>query len=306
MDPYRRFREPAEYDVFLRRPSGALSRVRVGHAHAIGRDPGCDIALRDDARVLERHATVAVDGAGLSVRPLAVTPTFVDDVAVTTVCFAREGARIRVGDTTLTVVRGPSVEAEYAAQQHKMRECIVPRRFSGNIADVPVADLLVLLSVEERSGVLVVRTEQDDVGKIFLRRGAIDHASINFIDEIPPMKAIFRMLLWREGLYELDAPEAVTHPQRDLSVPMILEELGAQIEAFQAIRNELPDLDAHLVVMRPLAPRPPELTVHELAILRLFEEHGRLEVVLNASPLSDLDTVRTILDLIERAYLGQQ
>jgi hypothetical protein len=259
--------------------------------------------VRDDARVLGRHATVTVDGVGLSVCPLAVAPTFIDDVSVTSVSFAREGARIRVGDTTFVVVRGSAVEEEYAAQQRKMRNCMVPERFVGNIADVPLADLLVRFSREKRSGVLVVRTEQDDVGQIFLRRGAIDHASINLIDDMPPMKAIFRMLLWREGLYELDAPEAGTYPQRDLSVTKILEELRAQVDGFQAIRNELPDLETRLVATRPLAPAPPELAGDELAILRLFEEHGRLELVLNVSPLSDLDTVRIIVDLIKRAYL---
>jgi hypothetical protein len=184
-----------------------------------------------------------------------------------------------------------------------MRNCMVLKPFAGSIAEVPPADLLVRFSAEKRSGVLVLRTEQDDVGKIFLRQGAVDHAFINFIDEIPPMKAILRMLFWREGSYELEPPEAGTYPQRDLSATKIVEEWRAQIDAFRAIRDELPDLETRLVVTRPLAPARPELTGDELAILRLFEEHGRLELVLNVSRLSDLESVRTIVDLIKRAYL---
>ena len=47
---------------------------------------------------------------------------------------------------------------------------------SGTIEEVPLPDLLQLFGTSKKSGVLVVRTE-DDVGRIYLRKGIIYYAS---------------------------------------------------------------------------------------------------------------------------------
>ena len=78
-----------------------------------------------------------------------------------------------------------------------------PRTMSGSIDEVPLPDLLQLFATSKKSGVLVVRTE-DDVGRIFLQKGVIYYATINDLDELPPIKCIFRMLTWQKGLFDLD------------------------------------------------------------------------------------------------------
>ena len=82
---------------------------------------------------------------------------------------------------------------------------------SGSIEEVPLPDLLQLFGTSKKSGVLVIRTD-DDVGRIYLRKGDIHYAIINDLDDVPPLKSIFRMLTWQKGLFDLDPPEEREFP----------------------------------------------------------------------------------------------
>jgi hypothetical protein len=175
---------------------------------------------------------------------------------------------------------------------------------SGSIEEVPLPDLLQLFATSKKSGVLVIRTESDDVGKIFMRKGIIYYASINDLDDVPPMKSIFRMLTWQKGLFDLDPPdEREFSSEISLSVQEVLMEGLRQLDEFNEIRNELPDLNTRLVLSQPVIPPLRDLKPEELDILQLAHNYGHLETVLNKSLATDLDTVQSILKLIKGSYL---
>ncbi len=77
---------------------------------------------------------------------------------------------------------------------------------TGAIDEIPLPDLLQLLSSSKKSGVLVVRSD-DDVGKIFLKKGIVTFATINDVDQVPPLKSVYRMLTWTRGSFELGPPD---------------------------------------------------------------------------------------------------
>ena len=52
-----------------------------------------------------------------------------------------------------------------------------PKSMSGSIEEIPLPDLLQLLSTSRKSGVLVVRSDRH-AGKIYLRKGQIYFANI--------------------------------------------------------------------------------------------------------------------------------
>jgi hypothetical protein len=175
---------------------------------------------------------------------------------------------------------------------------------SGSIEEVPLPDLLQLFATSKKSGVLVIRTESDDVGKIFMRKGIIYYASINDLDDVPPMKSIFRMLTWQKGLFDLDPPDEREFPnEMSLSVQEVLMEGLRQLDEFNEIRNELPDLNTRLVLSQPVIPPLRDLKPEELDILQLAHNYGHLETVLNKSLATDLDTVHAILKLLKGSYL---
>ena len=74
---------------------------------------------------------------------------------------------------------------------------------SGVIEEIPLPDLLQLLSTSRKSGVLTINNGVS-IGKIYLRKGQIYFATINDDFAVSPQKAIYRMLTWATGTFELE------------------------------------------------------------------------------------------------------
>jgi hypothetical protein len=174
---------------------------------------------------------------------------------------------------------------------------------SGSIEEVPLPDLLQLFGTSKKSGVLVIRTD-DDVGRIFMRKGLIYFALINELDDVPALKSIYRMLTWEKGLFDLDPPdEREFVGEINVSVQEVLMEGLRQIDEFNQIRPNLPDMSARLALMSPLIPPMRELSPEELDVLQLAHNYGHLETVLNKSLATDLETVQIVLKLLSGSYI---
>jgi hypothetical protein len=177
------------------------------------------------------------------------------------------------------------------------------RTMSGSIEEVPLPDLLQLFGTSKKSGVLVVRTE-DDVGKIFMRKGLIYFVQINDLDDVPPLKSMYRLLSWQKGLFDLDPPDEREFPNEiNVSVQEVLMEGLRQMDEFNNIRDQLPDLHAKLVFPSPLTPPLRDLKPEELDVLQLSINFGHLETIMNKSQGSDLDTAQIVQKLIKNNYL---
>ena len=284
---------------FVRLPDGSLACIGPGRPCVVGMDQTCDVVV-EASTTLARHATLTADGPSLRVRPAEQgAVVYVDEVIVESDIAAVHGSRVSLDGTVLVVAEGHAAEAEFAEQSRQLRMCRVISD-EGPLDRAALVRTLRLYAATKRSGILRIYSEYDDCGKIHVRDGAIVHVSINDVEELPASKALFRLLLWSGGtLYTAEDVEPLPRETR-FAVPDVLEELLPQVEALDAIRDALPPLDSSIVVTRP---REPELTPSEHALLDLADKKPSLEAILNASRSTDLQTVRMILDLIERGYL---
>jgi len=276
----------------------------------VGRSSDLDMVLVEDM-VSRKHARITMQQDQIWIEDLGSTNgTFVNGEKIKRARL-KEGDRVLIGTSILKVIAGEGGRADSTdAAKRDLENVAAARRttqartMSGSIEEVPLPDLLQLFATSKKSGVLVIRTETDDVGKIFMRKGVIYYASINDLDDVPPMKSIFRMLTWQKGLFDLDPPDEREFPnEMNLSVQEVLMEGLRQLDEFNEIRNELPDLNTRLILSQPVIPPLRDLKAEELDILQLAHNYGHLETVLNKSLSTDLDTVQMILKLIKGAYL---
>ena len=275
----------------------------------VGRSSDLDMVLVEDM-VSRKHARITMQQDQIWIEDLGSTNgTFVNGEKIKRARL-KEGDRVLIGSSILTVIAGEGARADSTDAKRDLENVAAARRttqartMSGSIEEVPLPDLLQLFATSKKSGVLVIRTESDDVGKIFMRKGVIYYASINDLDDVPPMKSIFRMLTWQKGLFDLDPPDEREFPnEMNLSVQEVLMEGLRQLDEFNEIRNELPDLNTRLVMSQPVIPPLRDLKPEELDILQLAHNYGHLETMLNKSLSTDLDTVQIILKLIKGAYL---
>ena len=288
---------------------GGVFPLKPNKQVVIGRSSDLDMVLVEDM-VSRKHARITMQQDQIWIEDLGSTNgTFVNGEKIKRARL-KEGDRVLIGTSILKVIAGEGARADSTDAKRDLENVAAARRttqartMSGSIEEVPLPDLLQLFATSKKSGVLVIRTESDDVGKIFMRKGVIYYASINDLDDVPPMKSIFRMLTWQKGLFDLDPPDEREFPnEMNLSVQEVLMEGLRQLDEFNEIRNELPDLNTRLVMSQPVIPPLRDLKPEELDILQLAHNYGHLETMLNKSLSTDLDTVQIILKLIKGAYL---
>jgi pSer/pThr/pTyr-binding forkhead associated (FHA) protein len=276
----------------------------------VGRSSDLDMVLVEDM-VSRKHARIAMQQDQIWIEDLGSTNgTFVNGEKIKRARL-KEGDRVLIGTSILKVIAGEGTAPVRETAEVKQnlervadqRRTSAQRTMSGSIEEVPLPDLLQLFGTSKKSGVLVLRTE-DDVGRIFMRKGVIYYASINDLDDVPPMKSIFRMLTWQKGLFDLDPPdEREFSNEMNLSVQEILMEGLRQLDEFNELRDQLPDLHARLVLASPMIPQIRDLKPEELDILQMSHNYAHLETVLNKSQNTDLETVQILLKLIKQQYI---
>jgi pSer/pThr/pTyr-binding forkhead associated (FHA) protein len=273
----------------------------------IGRSSDLDMVLVEDM-VSRKHARIAPQGEQIWIEDLGSTNgTFVNGEKIKRARL-KEGDRVLIGTSILKVIAGDAQregmdakrELENVAQSRKNSN---QRTMSGSIEEVPLPDLLQLFGTSKKTGVLVVRAD-DAVGRIHLKKGNIAQAVINELDDVQPMKSLYRMLTWQKGLFDLEPAEEREFPNElNVTVQETLIEGMRQLDEYNRIRADLPEPSARVLVNAPLIPPLRDLKPAELDVLQLAHNYSIFETVLNKSLATDFETAEIVLKLIKASYL---
>ncbi len=279
----------------------------------VGRSSDLDMVLVEDM-VSRKHAGIHVQADQVWIEDLGSTNgTFVNGEKIKRARL-KEGDRVLIGTSILKLVAtdGQSTRDVQSDARQELESVAAQRRtsqartMSGSIEEVPLPDLLQLFGTSKKSGVLVIRTE-DSTGKIYLRKGNIFFASINDIDEVPPLKSLYRLLTWEKGLFDLDPPEEREFKNAvDLTVPEVLMEGLRQLDEFNRIRGDLPPMSARLRLVVPLNASLRDLKPEDLDVLQNAINFAHVETVFNKAPGTDLDAAERILKLVKNGYLRHE
>jgi hypothetical protein len=273
----------------------------------IGRSSDLDMVLVEDM-VSRKHARISMQGEQIWIEDLGSTNgTFVNGEKIKRARL-KEGDRVLIGTSILKLIASDAPrdgmdakrELESVAQARRTSQ---QRTMSGSIEEVPLPDLLQLFGTSKKSGVLVIRTD-NDVGRIYLKKGIVAFAVINDLDDVQPTKSLYRMLTWPKGLFDLDPPEETEFPnEMHATVQELLIEGMRQLDEFNRIRVDLPDPGARVLVPSPLIPPLRDLQPDELDVLQLAHNSGTFDTILNKSLATDLETAEIVLKLIKASYL---
>lgn len=269
----------------------------------VGRSSDLDMVLVEDM-VSRRHARIAITDQQITIEDLGSTNgTFVNGEKITRASL-KEGDRVLIGTSILKVVAvDPGAPPMRRPEMPTGSRAGQTRTMSGSIDEIPLPDLLQLLGSSKKSGVLVVRSE-DDVGKIYLRKGVVVFASINDLAEVPPLKSIFRILTWAHGSFDLAPIDERPMPgEINATVQELLMEGLRQIDELNMIRDGLPDLGAQLFIPHPLEPRLGDLSPIDLEVFQLAYNYQHLATILNQSSGTDLETAKSVLSLLHGGYV---
>ncbi len=284
--------------------------LQVDKPIVVGRSSDLDMVLVEDM-VSRRHAKIVLSSDQITIEDLGSTNgTFVNGEKVKKARL-KEGDRVLIGTSILKVVLADQQGASPAGVDAKQnlesvaaaRRTSPVRTMSGALEEVPLPDLLQLFGTSKKNGVLVLRTD-DDVGRIYLRKGNVYYATINDGDDVPPVKACYRMLTWEVGTFDLDPPDDHVFPEEvDLTVAEILMEGIRQLDEFNRLREGLPPLSARIGVAQPLIPPLRDLSPDDLDVLQMAHNYGTITQVLQKSQATDLQTATILQRLFKASYL---
>jgi DNA-binding response OmpR family regulator len=167
-------------------------------------------------------------------------------------------------------------------------------RFSGQIADMNVVDLLQTFEVSRKSGIVHL-SNGDHEAKIYFRDGKVVDASLG---KLLGEEAVYRTLIWNEGEFEVefckvDQPDVIESSTQGLLMEGMrrVDEWGRLMEALPSLTTIF-EVDSNELLER-LNEIPDELN----SILRLFDGKRTLMQVVDESPFEDLSTLSTISKL---------
>ncbi len=282
----------------------------MGREITIGRASELDMVLIEDM-VSRRHAKINTqDGQVIITDAGSTNGTFVNGEKIKR-SKLKEGDRILIGTSIIKLVTidpasvlsemEAKSQLEKRAQQGQKSQA--SRAMSGSIEEIPLPDLLQLLSTSKRSGVLSVRGPGGH-GQIYLRKGQIYYATIDDSFDLSPRKAAFRLLTWEQGQFDLEPPDdkSVLEEITESTEALLMEGMR-QLDEFRRIEAQLPARHAVAEVPRPLDPPLRSLRPHELDLLQLVMNLGAVQAVIDKSPATDLEVAQTLINLISKDYI---
>ena len=169
----------------------------------------------------------------------------------------------------------------------------------GNLAQIPLTDLLQILSVNRRSGRLTVE-RGGQAAEVVLRDGRVIDARLGLA---VGDKAVWRLLGWREGQFSFapgqpEGPDIIDRPIDHL----ILEGMR-QSDELAELRQTLPaDGDAVELAVGP-AEIPEGLHPATAQVVASLAEPCRVSELIDRCTASDLEAARALMGLLDAGYV---
>jgi hypothetical protein len=276
----------------------------------IGRASDQDMVLIEDM-VSRRHARVTLLPGQISIVDLGSrNGTFVNGEKVTAVHTLREGDRVLIGTSILKLISVP--RAKGAPVDPRSSQAMLERTAAiektgvrssvqGRLEEVPLVDLLQLLSTSKKTGSIVLQGTRG--GRVHLRAGKLVSASIDADPTLPPRKAAYRMMAWTQGAFEFVPREEMPKMPQEIgdTTEQLLLEAMQQLDELR--RGNLPSPSSTLALDMPLSPRLRDLTSEELDLVQLVHNYGTVQAVVDRAPATDLEVVKKLVSLVDRGYL---
>ena len=172
------------------------------------------------------------------------------------------------------------------------------RELEGNLAQIPLADLLQILAVNRKSGALSVEREGAR-GEIALAEGRVAEARVGAVSG---EKAVYRLLGWREGQFAFVPGPPPADRRMDKKLDALLLEGLRQSDEAAVLLPALPGPGDDLELAVAPAEIPAGLHPVTEEVVALLARPRSFAEVLDGAEASDLEVMRAVAALLEHGY----
>ena len=172
------------------------------------------------------------------------------------------------------------------------------REIEGNLAQIPLVDLLQILAVNRKSGRLALEREGERA-EIVLDAGRVVDARTRHAEG---EKALFRLLALREGQFAFVPGPAPAEPRIDRKVEELVLEGLRQADEVAALLPSLPQPGDLVELAVDPSEIPPGLHPVTAEVVALLRAPAALQDVVDRCGATDLEVVRAVAALLEKGY----
>ncbi|MGI9592002.1 MAG: DUF4388 domain-containing protein [Myxococcota bacterium] len=177
----------------------------------------------------------------------------------------------------------------------------------GQLAQLPLADLLQLFHVSRKTGTVeVVRglgRSRRQVGRIVLRAGDVVDAAVG---PVTGKKALFRLLAWDRGSFAFKPEPVGGEATIQMPTRALLREGMRQIREWERLAVELPPLSAEVTLKVPRSALPNVIHPLTQEVLMVLDLCSRVQEVVDQCTYPDYQVLRTLHTLIQRGMVDLQ
>ncbi len=167
--------------------------------------------------------------------------------------------------------------------------------FQGSLKELPLPDIIQLVSVSGKTGVFALQRDSDSSGEIYLRGGHIVHARTG---DLQGEEAVYELAIWPEG-------DFVFTPGRETDVTTIqksntnlLMEAARRIDEWQVLSKRIPSTRLVPVFTQQAATTSVSLTPQEWSLVCKIDERRSIEEIAIGLDMSPFEACKLLYGLI--------
>lgn len=174
--------------------------------------------------------------------------------------------------------------------------------FQGSLADLPLPDIIQLVSVSGKTGRFRVQRDRDQ-GEIFLRDGQIVDARL---DNLMGEEAIYEMAIWHEGEFEFQADELTDRVTVHKSNTNLLMEAARRIDEWQVLSKKIPSTRCVPEFTDDGVMGSVSLNPKEWALIRRVDGKRTIDAIAAEAESSPYETSKVLYGLITNGLIRLQ
>ncbi|MEM9763612.1 MAG: DUF4388 domain-containing protein [Pseudomonadota bacterium] len=168
--------------------------------------------------------------------------------------------------------------------------------FQGSLKELPLPDIIQLVSVSGKTGVFVLTSPSSpNKGNIFLRGGEITHAAVG---DVEGEEAVYELAIWQDGQFVFQAGEETERQTVQKSNTNLLMEAARRIDEWKVLSKRIPSI--HMVPMftNQGSSTSVSFTPQEWAVICKIDERRSIDGLASVLGMSAFDVCKLLYGLV--------
>jgi uncharacterized protein DUF4388 len=167
--------------------------------------------------------------------------------------------------------------------------------FQGSLKELPLPDIIQLVSVSGKTGVFSLRRNGDNTGEIYLRGGQIVHAHVG---DLQGEEAMYELAIWPEGEFVFTPGKETEVTTIQKSNTNLLMEAARRIDEWQILSKRIPSTRLVPVFTQQATTTSVSLTPQEWALICKIDERRTIEEIAIGLDMSPFEVCKLLYGLL--------